>query len=76
MFMNLNVPERPSGGPGLLQGYHMWFYEVPWDIGYDFCRPRRELPEYTKITQHCSEKKWYFYGVKNRVLLFLHLRPT
>ncbi len=51
-------------------GATLWVYRVPSDIGYDSCRSRRELPEYIKNARNCLKigKKWYFYGVKNRIV--------
>jgi hypothetical protein len=51
----------------VLCGYRgdiLWVYEIPYDIGYDSCRSRQELPEYTKIVPHCSEKSATFMGSK------------
>jgi hypothetical protein len=55
---------RPSGGPVWFTCATFWVYEIPWDKGDDSCRSQRELPEYTKITSHCSEKSVTFMGSK------------
>jgi hypothetical protein len=60
---------------GGVQGATFWVYEIPWDIGYDSCRSRRELQEYTKITPHCSEKSATFMGSKI-VFFFLQQKGT
>jgi hypothetical protein len=49
---------------GGVQGVTFWVYEIPYDIGYDSFRSQRELPEYTKITPHCSEKSATFMESK------------
>jgi hypothetical protein len=59
----------------ILGGYRcatFWVYEIPWDIGYNFCRSQQELPEYTKIIHTLPRKKSHFYGVKNGVFFLLH----
>ena len=50
------------------RGATLWVYDIPWDIGYDSCRSRRELPEYTKITPHCSEKSATF--MRSKIVFF------
>ncbi len=35
---------------GGYMGAALLVYEIPWDLGHESCRSRRELPEYTKIT--------------------------
>jgi hypothetical protein len=70
---------RPSGGPvwfAVYRGVTLWVYEIPWDIGYNFCRSQQELPEYTKIIHTLSRKKEPLYGVKNGVFFLLHQKGT
>jgi hypothetical protein len=45
------------------RGFTFWVYGIPWDMGYDSCRSKRELPEYTKITPHYT-KMCHYIGSK------------
>ncbi len=58
---------RPSGGPGWSQGCHIVDICDTIDIGYDSCRFRRELPEFTKIMPH-SHKSGTF--MLSKIVLF------
>jgi hypothetical protein len=61
---------------GGYMGAALLVYEIPWDLGHESCRSRRELSEYIKNHPTLPGKMCHFYGVKNRVFFLLHLKGT